>query len=219
MTFLEKTQSTCNNFIEKGDLQNCLKELKAALKQDTSVREDLILILSSYNSLLKQEQLLDSTEYRREISKIAKSILVLVDSLEDRDVSEGVFIETLLIICNPQKRSDMEAFFGKRYFPNAEFINYGEVLPKGIYDVIILEDESNIINQTINNKGTEIPTEQNKNRREQMKGYLDTSDAYFLYIGNRFTLGYENRVYFSNSRFSIYARLKELLDYLKYYSK
>ena len=219
MTFLEKTQSICTNFIEKGDLQNCLKELKVALKQDTSVRQDLTLILSNYNSLLRQEPLLDSTEYRREISKIAKSILVLVDSLEDRDVSEGVFIETLLSICNPEKRSDMEAFFGKRYFPNAEFINYGEVLPKGIYDVIILEDESNIINQTINNKGTDIPTEKNKNRREQMKGYLDTSDAYFLYIGNRFTLGYEKRVYFSNSRFSIYARLKELLDYLKYYSK
>ena len=219
MTFLNKTNSECTASLEKGDLKACLKQLKNALKQDTSVRRDLTLILGSYNSILRQEFLTDTTEFRREISKITKSILELVQQLEAADVSEGVFIETFLIICNSDKRSDMEDFFGDKYFPNAEFINYGDALPKGIYDVIILEDEDNIINQTVDNKSMKTPTEKNKNRCEQMKAYLESSDAYFLYIGNRFTLGYEKRVYFSNSRFSIYARLKELLDYIKYYGK
>jgi hypothetical protein len=222
MTFLEKTQTECRAQLEKSNTQNCLKQLKTALSQNTPLRQDLTLILANYNALLRGEQLLDPTEYRREMAKTAKSISTFIEQLEDTDVSEGVFIETLLIICNPDKRTDKEAFFGKKYFPNAEFINYGEVLPKGIYDVVILEDEDNWISQCVKNEeGKLTQTPANSQRQQDMKNYLQATDAYFIYSGpGRFDMpDYNHRVYFSNSRFSIYARLKELLDYIKYYGK
>jgi hypothetical protein len=222
MTFLEKTQTECRQQLEKSNMQNCLKQLKTALSQDTPLRHDLTLILANYNALLRGEQLLDPSDFRREMAKTQKAILTFIQQLEDSDVREGVFIETLLIICNPDKRTDMEAFFGKKYFPNAEFINYSEALPKGIYDVVVLEDEANLISQCVKDpEGKLTKTAANAQRQEDMKNYLNATDAYFIYSGpGRFDMPlYAHRVYFSNSRFSIYARLKELLDYIKYYGK
>jgi hypothetical protein len=217
MTFLEKTQSDCQQSLEKGDLEMALKQLKTALSKDASVRNDLTLILGRYNSLLREEAFIEAAAYRLEKRLVAKSIETFVGLLGEEDVSEGVFVETLLIICNSDKREDMEAFFNKKYFPNAAFINYGETLPKGIYDVIVLEDEDNIISELQEDKMT--LTLANQQRRKDMKGYIDNTNNYFLYIGKRFELGYENRVSYSNSRFTTFARLKELLDYVKYYGK
>lgn len=221
MTFLEKTQLTCLDAIEKGNLDICFKTIKGALKADSYRRNDFTQIQFNYNSLLKEEWKWAVTDYRRQTLLVAHSVRAFVQSLEDADVSEGVFIENLIIICNPDKRLEMETFFGKKYFPNAEFINYGDTFPKGIFDVIILEDENNIINQkdTIG-EGESIPTALSIQRRKEMKQYLDATDINALYYGHRFDIkGYEQRVYFTNSRFSIYARLKELLEYTKYYGK
>ena len=60
-----------------------------------------------------------------------------------------------------------------------------------------------------------------------MAEYLKVSYPYFLYYGSGFfprnlQETYDknkDRVYFANSPFSLYARLKELLDYIKYYGK
>lgn len=208
------------NLLQDGKLKDCLQKLTDTLA-DGDTRNVLSSLRGQYNRLLneKGKGVISFDEYRREENRIDEAVRSLVNTLKPIDISENIFAQTFLIICNPNKLDEMKAFFGKKYFPNAEFCNYGEPFPKGIYDIIVLEDENNIINQISKNKGTEMPTEENALRRKQMKVYLDASDAYFLYIGNRFTLGYEQKVYFANSRFSIYARLKELLDYKKYYGK
>lgn len=223
MTFLEKTKTECIQLLEKGHLRSSMNHLKDVLKNDSELRHDLTMLLSNYNTLLRNEFTLEDADVRRETNRMNKALLGLLHLLDKSDVSEGVFIETFLIICNEDKRDDMEVFFGKRYFPNADFINYGDPLPNGIYDVIVLEDEGNLINQVEKDnegKPTKIPTEANKKRQKQMTNYLDATKGYFIYMGAYFPIvKYKDRVYFSNSRFSLYARLKELLDYMKYYGK
>ncbi len=218
MTTLESTKKEAQNLIANNELRDCLEYLKNNLSEDSNVYSDLILLFGRFNEIEKNERLFGENK-ETEKNKFRSAVLDTINALKAKDIKSSAFVETLLIICNTDKRQDMEIFFGKKYFPNAEFINYGEPIPGGVYDVIFLEDETGIINQIedVPEIGKRSTTE-NENRRTEMKKFIEANPKqYFIYIGKYFSLGYEDRVYFSNSRFSIYARLKEMLDYKKYY--
>ncbi len=222
MTEIDKLKKEATNLIESNQLRACMNRMKEYLIDGTSQRRLLSNLLRRYNELFNErnQSVVEDTPFRTGMNQLADSLLSLIEQFSTDNVSESLFIEPILIICNANKRKEMESFFGKKYFPNAQFINYGEALPKGVFDVVFLEDESNIITQTTNRKQDGDPTEANVNRRKEMTNYLNESEGYFLYIGTFFPMHeYKNRVYYSNSRFSTYARLKEVLDYIKYYGK
>jgi len=219
MTFFKKTITEIRGLIENGDLLKSLELLKNTLSDNSEFRNNLSLFLSQYNTLKKKE-LLNGEDIQVETNKIILRVLSMIGELKKADLSQSAFIETLLIICNENKRGEMELLFMEKYFPNREFINYGERIPAGIFDIIFLEDENGIINPPRDKEGKDLPlTPENEKRRAEMIEYIEfNAKQYFIYIGNFFPLGkYKNRVYFSNSRFSIYARLKEMLEYKKYY--
>ena len=218
MTLL-KTKKEATTLLENGDIRECLNYLKDNLNDNSSARSNLTLLYSRFNRLMDDKILGENV--RTDENIIARDVRDVIQRIEEKDLGNYTFIETLLIICNAGKRLEMENFFGKKYFPNAAFINYGQAIPAGVFDVVFLEDEDGIINKTqMQGKIDKVPTTENINRRAEMKAYIEANvTQYFIYIGKYFPLGYENRVYFSNSRFSIYARLKEILDYIKYYGK
>ena len=218
MTFLETTIKDAKDKLADGKLRDCMEFLKNSLSANSDNHDVFVLLFSRYNKLKEQETLYGEN-IKVDENKLSAFLLEIINKLKEQDVSEGNFIETILIICSKQKRQDMEILFGKKYFPNRSFINYGEPIPAGVFDIIFLEDENDIINQKIKEgENKEKPTAESKIRLGEMKGCIEANaKQYFIYFGGRFPSGYENQVYYTNSRFSIYARLKEMLDYKKYY--
>lgn len=226
MTEIIKLKKEATELIESNKLRESMNQMKAYLIDGSSERRVLSNLLRRYNELLNDKNLriIDEDNYNKGMNQITEALLDLVEQLSIANVCVTMFIEPILIICNEDNRKDMEGFFGENYFPNARCINYGETLPEGIFDVIFLEDENNIITKTMNGKSDGEPTELNISRRKEMKSYIDSfkdskEKQFFLYFGQFFPLGYKENVYFANSRFAIYARLKELLDYMKFYGK
>lgn len=226
MTEIAKLKKEAINLIESDKLRECMNQMKAYLLDGSSERRLLSSLLRRFNQLLSERNLsiVEDTIFRQGMNQIVDALLNLVEQLSSANVCESMFIEPILIICNEDNRKEMEGFFGEKYFPNAKCINYGDTLPQGIFDVIFLEDENNIITKTTDGKQDGEPTEKNISRRKEMMAYIDAfmkpnDKQLFLYFGRTFPLGYKNNVYFANSRFAIYARLKELLDYMKYYCK
>lgn len=224
MEILKGKRKEYIDILEMGDLAACFEALKENLTDESDARKELSVFIGQYNRLLRSKSTISPGEYRMEVNKIDEFVRELIDRLEVNDISGKQFIEPILIICNAEKREDMEAFFSKTYFPNIDFIKYTDPLPKGVFDIIFLEDEDNILTQTeekvINGENKKVPTLASENKKKEMKAYLDSTEGLFLYYGSYFPLAnYKERVYFSNSKFSIYARLKELLEYKKYYKK
>ena len=53
-----------------------------------------------------------------------------------------------------------------------------------------------------------------------MEQYVEGIGSYMLYFGEKFPLErarYAEKVYFANSIFSLYARIREMLDFIKYF--
>jgi meiotically up-regulated gene 157 (Mug157) protein len=224
MIEIVKLKKEATDLVESNKLRECMNQMKSYLIDGSSERRALSNLLRRYNELLNEKNLrtIEEDNYSKGMNQITEALLDLVEQLSNANVCVSMFIEPLLIICNEDNRKDMEGFFGEKYFPNAKCINYGDTLPQGIFDVIFLEDENNIITKTTNGKSDGEPIEQNISRRNEMKSYIDSfkdskEKQFFLYFGQFFPLGYKDNVYFANSRFAIYARLKELLDYIKYY--
>ena len=109
----------CTNLLEEGNIKACLQKLTEILAEG-DIRNDLSSLRGQYNRLLKDRGLglIPIDDYRREENRIDEAVRDLVRKLTPTDILEKVFAETFLIICNADKRSDMETFFGKKYFPN-----------------------------------------------------------------------------------------------------
>lgn len=212
MTEIDKLKKEAIRLIESNKLRDCMTRMKEYLNENSSQRRVLSSLLRRYNDLLEQRRIntVETNTYNQGMNQIADILIDIVEQLNEENVSESLFIETVLIICRKNKLIEMKEFFNKKYFPNAEFINYGEEPPNGVYDVIVLED---------------MPT--GSVTEMDMEKYLKETYPYFLYYGSGFFPKSlqekhdknKDRVYFTNSKFSLYSRLKELLDYIKYYGK
>lgn len=154
--------------------------------------------------------LLTQEEYNRELAQLTQAVLHLIDNLSEDDLSEVRHLreemhERILVVTRPARRAYMERFFSKNYFKNVYYIHYGDSIPSERFDLAVLEDIEPEPASTLH-----------------IGDYVNGMTCYFLYFGERFPLDrskYADKVYFANSIFSLYARIKEMLDFMKYYDE
>lgn len=214
MTPILNFKSGLKDLIAKS-LDKCIECLEFALDKNIAENINALTLYKGEINRLKKQQLDGTIKYSRidrHYTELTWRLLNFIDSLTDSDISDfSVLVDktqkSILVISKPEKEADMRAFFAKHYFPKVDFMNYGQNLPAESFDVILLED---------------MPT--GSVSEDKMRFYLAKSDAFFLYFGDGFFPkklkdDFGDKVYFANSPFSLYARLNELLDYLKYFGK
>jgi len=194
------------------NLGQCIKQIESSLDPRREAWNECLKLLTDFNRLERENMnnLLSREQYNQDFAKLTQRTLFLIDSLQEGDLSAARRLreeihERILVVTRPEQRAYMERFFSKNYFKNVEYIHYGAPLPTERFDLVLLEDIQ--------------PEPLSAMLMEQ---YVEGIGSYILYFGEKFPLDrarYADKVYFANSIFSLYARIKEMLDFLKYYEQ
>jgi len=201
--------------IAENKIDQALASLNNIIKTESDSFNNYIILKNNYLQYKSNKfQGLDTVEHLDiAFQKLIVKFLQLLDSLSNKDILDSkdvpssknrdeIRYEKILVVCPPERKQAMEKFFSRYYFQNLNF-ETSQSIPKNIEDylVIIFDYQS--------------PVEYSKDLLEQ---YLIQSNPYLIFFGEKFPFypKYKERVYFANSMFSLYARIKEMLDFLKY---
>jgi hypothetical protein len=194
------------------NLGQCIKHLEASLDPRREMYNDCLRLLADFNRLERENMnnLLARDDYNLEFAKLTERTLYLIDNLEEDDLSavrrlREEIHERILVVVLPERRAYMERFFSKNYFKNVTYIAYGDAIPPERFDLAVLED---------------MVPEPVPMASMYLEQYADAIPSFILYFGEKFPLNrakYADKVYFANSIFSLYARIREMLDFMKYY--
>ena len=218
MTPIEQFKIGLKDLIVKS-IEKCLDCLDLAIDKKATDTANSIRLFKQQLFKLKTHQQKGTMTFKDidiEMSLLSLRLMTFIDNdLDENVIADATVLmdktqKEIVVICREMQEDKMREFFTKHYFPKVSFINYGNSLSKKFQGVIILEDMPTC----------SVP-------ETDMEKYLKEPYPYFLYYGSGFfprnlQENYDknkDRVYFANSQFSLYARLKELLDYIKYYGK
>ncbi len=192
------------------DIGIALENLRGLLPPNSDFFDGCIVFLSRYRKL-KKDKFRGTTARETlniEENKLLEDVLEFVNSVTidieavGKNIENGlvIFYEKIVIYCSDERRSYMEQFFNKHYFRNVHYYdNDFKIFDDA--DLILFDDK-----------------ERSDSSKKKLKEILDNNN-YVIYFGHPFPLSikdYGDRAYFANSIFSLYARIKEMLDFLKY---
>lgn len=193
------------------NLGQCIKQLEASLDPRQEAWNQFLQLLADFNRLERENMgnLLSRDDYNQDFAKLTQRTLFLIDNLQTDDLSATRRLreeihERILVVTRPGQRAYMERFFSGNYFKNVVYIHYGDPLPADRFDLALLEDMQ--------------PEPLSAMLMEQ---YVDGIGSYAIYFGDNFPLNrakYADKVYYADSIFSLYARIREMLDFMKYFN-
>jgi len=218
MTYLtqyEQLLHDCHAAIEDANLEQCLKLLLKSVSGKASVYDDIrqqsgLFKLASRdhnNSLLLRDQ------YRKEYSQISNALLDLLRGLQETDCifTEDIH-ERILLMTFTESKAEWADLFPQKKFSHIKIINYDDALPEDYLNpvVVIFDDTGPNARPYMVQLAQEMP------------------QAHFLYFGelNPFTESRKRneqdaaifeRCANANSKFTLHARLRELLEFRKIY--
>ena len=208
----------------KSDLLNLLRRNPEELIQelikigdfDSKIKE-VIYLLSGQFQDLKEKRIKGILTFEQEIIEQNKIRNNLFEVLQDMDLDtikqyqlrESIF-NRIIIICRDDSRINfMTNLFPEKFYKNVK------VLLKEEFSLIPKEETSLIIYDN-------FPSDMHSRKIGPfLQSVLDNdSIKYILYFGPspipELNRKYSNKVYSSNSKFSIHSRLNEMLLFLKY---
>lgn len=210
MSPLSSLIQKCRAAIGDGTMEQCFDFLEARLVN--RARLDELLILKGNLNRAKHSQSLGLNNTADQVSATTSSaILGMLNKLTEEDISPINPINGRILILSPEdKVSDWQQMFSEQNFSHARVIRYGKEIPLDYRrpDVIIFDDTG-------------------PNARPHMvKLAGEMPQAHFLYFGdlNPFTdnrkRNPEDAAIFercanANSKFTVHARLRELLEFRK----
>ncbi|MCB0630730.1 MAG: hypothetical protein R2824_33410 [Saprospiraceae bacterium] len=221
MKEIEDIKQELHELLENDQLKPALKMIRDILNEDVK-RQHQQLIINTFRRLkvsANEKRLGEITreEFNVEQSNITGIILDLIDKLTTDDISElDVFLQEnytpIMVISDTSTGvAKMKQFFNQFYFKLVEY-HAGKVpLSKdrlSQFTIIILDA---------------MYIEGNRMRylNHLEDHYLQHEGLFFLYFGKRHTTfeepEYAHKLHFSNSVFSLYARINEMMDYLRLY--
>ena len=216
---LQDIQKDIQKDIGKNQLRKAVRKLERWLVEDKDPAKHLLLLKGRFSELRQEEIVGVVAEEQRLVryAKIRKSILDFMDTLEGNDFSqeaimqEGIHDRFLVLYEAEEGRENIERYFNKIYFSNVDYRHY-ENCPEGKP----LEDYSFILFDFMQSSSTKL--------HYLMEDILKNEDLTVpvLYFGRKRSPIIDKDIYAekaqaANSVFSLYARIKEILDYQKYF--
>ncbi|MFN0013046.1 MAG: NARF domain-containing protein [Saprospiraceae bacterium] len=208
---LDQFQHTLKRTLAEN-LGQCIKHIEASLDPQRETYNNCLQLLADFNRLERENMnnLLARDDYNLEFSKLTQRTLFLIDNLDEADLSAARRLreeihERILVVVHPDRKAQMERFFSKNYFKNVRYITYGDGIPAEHFDLAILD---NMVPEPIPQVSM------------LLEEYADGIPFYILYFGETYPFNqvqYADKIYFANSIFSLYARIREMLDFMKYY--
>jgi hypothetical protein len=216
-TKYHRLRTDCHGAIQKDNLEQCCSLIMESLDERAVVFNEVLAISSRLQGLLSENNMgtLSFDEYSKHRALVRKSLITFLDNtLKPEDVSLLRRIhEKILVIKCKKSPTIWKDLFPDAFFSHVHIMNYGDELPATFLspDVIVFDD-------------LECPGIGNTAQIRLLCRQMP--DANWLYFGleNPFK---ENEVdgdkdlfdrfANANSKFTIHARLRELLEFRKIY--
>ena len=225
-----KTSATDN-------LGEAFQQLKRVLRSDDQdIQNAFLQQLSRYKEAEKMymQGAMERKEYLAELAPVRLGFFHLVDMLEashlnpSADLDDDIYTRILVLSRDEQGTAEMQQFFDRGYFKNVRFspgdpdlIIRDGLVDRSEYDFIVF----NLFGEPAEPKREETSgkwSPEGSRHRDLLLRYLKETEAYLVvYYG-----GYLNelnefrtRAHAGNSPFALHARIREMMDYLKYHPK
>lgn len=163
----------------------------------------------------KMKGALSAEQENLELSKLFDAVLALIDQITPEEAAayelENAVFKRILVVCKSAGREEyMRRLFPEQYFKGVEY----DVSEKpraaasvNKFDLVIFDND---------------PFGDPEDRQTLLRYYLDNTDPYLLYFGTPLKFlnekPYSEKAYFANSIFSLHGRLREMIEFLKYYT-
>jgi hypothetical protein len=205
----------CKQAISENNILKCFSLLEESLNEDKNAYNEFILLKGNHNSILSHwmEEQISSSDYFLGLSKTRAAILKYLSSIQSDDVSMLKRIHDCILILTCKDNSlRWHSLFSEADFSNRFVINYGEKIPTEFQspDVLILDDLGDSC--------------AGMNFGEMVRYAKELPEANLLYVGqeNPFSDSKAYKSFFdrsanANSFITVHGRLRELLEYRKYY--
>lgn len=193
-----------------------LQILLKVFAKNTDNFNQVILKMRELEDLKKEriKETLSADDVNRRQNKIHDSILKLIDLISEDEAAayelENAIFKPILVVCkSPDRKKEMRKLFPKDVYKGTKIDHSGKPLAADYvnkFKILIFDDYpfDGPDNQTL------------------LIHYLDNTKPYILYFGppnNKLLFNYPAKAYFTNSVFSLHARLDEMITYLKYFER
>ncbi len=216
----QRLRNDCHAAIQNDNLEKCCELLLESLDERTSIFVEVVTISGRLRGLVSENNLgtLSFDDYSRHRAQVRKALLTFIDNtLKPEDVSLLRRIhDRILVVACKRSPTDWENLFPDAFFSHVHLLRYGDEVPAAYTspDLVILDDLdcSGIGNEA------------------QMRILARSMpNAHLLYYGlpgeNPFKKkdaseedqSFAKRCANANSKFTLHARLRELLEFRKIY--
>lgn len=156
---------------------------------------------------------LTSENENLELSKLFDAVLTLIDQITPEEAAayelENAVFKRILVVCKSAGREEyMRRLFPEQYFKGVEYDVSEKPRPAASvnrFDLVVFDN---------------YPHGAPDDPHDLLKYYLEQTRPYLLYFGSQqlnLLRDYPEKAYFANSIFSLHGRLREMIEFLKYY--
>lgn len=216
------------NLIAKNEVKKVLQILSDSINKESDRYNDFVKISARYNGLLdlKMINTIDFSQFILETNKINDTILWFIDKLSSDEIyeskdSSAEYIDNPILIVFSSEDYRIDEILKETDLSNITAISIDEQIPDEKFDLIIFDNRD--LKTCYNEKALEAfsPKEQHliSNRIALMNKYLENTSNFIIHFGEILYWVNNNRerVHAANSKFSLYARTKEMLAFINSY--
>lgn len=207
---IQQTKSTIKKTVTT-DLINAFRELEKLLNPDAIETHNLYLMLNSQFrdfQMWSLEGVADREEVQRSKNDLVRRVLEFVDNLEKEDFQRTEWLldyiyERIMVVCKSKERTKyLEQFFPIKYFGSLRFDYSQKKVNVDDVDILIYDDTPSVKDHD----------------DELLRYFIIETLPVVLYFGRHSQLVWEypEKAYATNSVFSLHARIREMINYLKY---
>ena len=210
------TNSTEFKLLAAENVGKCLQQLSKKIDANQTSHFNILVNLQARLNRFNNSKLanvLSPEEEARQENQLVMDVLEFLDALTDADFSPAAQIreeiyDKILVVCyGADAVLELQPFFDSFYFKNVQYALYKFDEEKIAWADFIIFD---YIYAVDNDPGY----------YELLRQYLDeTPGKYLLHFGrhDRILELYPMKIHTANSPFELYARIREMIEFKKYY--
>ena len=226
---LEELKMNIGKLVAKNNEKQACVHLKKEISYDSSKYVEFTLLLSRYNTCYTDRYagFKNYKKVRRELRVINNDLLHFVETLEQLDLDSNDIVgykevkNPILVLTINERVEDLHTFFMQLNFVNVIVKPIGWEINIDRFDLIVFDNQD--LGICKDEKDLSVLSEEKqtliKGRIQRMDNVVKNSNKFIIHFGGMFYWVGKNRkrVHAANSQFSLYARTKELVDFINTY--
>jgi|GEM_PF-4578262 hypothetical protein len=221
MNKIEEFKKQAEEFICESDLTPAFDLVWDRLSAKSTYQSNFRVLEGRWKDITHAQRIgtITFAEVSQHKSQVREAFLSFIKNLPDADldtIRNPDKIAARLFILTPTDTSEaaMHQFFPFEYFREVEFDreeSYKTLASAGMNTVVIFDH--------YNHEDVEVNTEQREAQLEKLRWLLRETTCPIVWFGDRHEMVsiYSKRIGAANFPFTLYARIREMLDFLKYY--